>query len=52
MDYKANYYLSEEEIEWAKQETIHFDKPYPRDLHQEQRAFRKNLARIKLDRVN
>ena len=26
-DYKANYYLSEEEKEWAKQETIQFDKP-------------------------
>jgi ADP-heptose:LPS heptosyltransferase len=26
-DYKANYYLSEEEKEWAKQEIIQFDKP-------------------------
>ena len=26
-EYKANYYLSEEEKEWAKQETIQFDKP-------------------------
>ena len=26
-DYKASYYLSEEEKEWAKQETNQFDKP-------------------------
>ena len=26
-DYKANYYLSEEEKEWAKQETSKFNKP-------------------------
>ena len=26
-DYKANYYLSEEEKEWAKQEIIQFDQP-------------------------
>ena len=26
-DYKANYYLSEEEKEWAKQKTSKFDKP-------------------------
>ena len=26
-DYKANYYLSEEEKEWAKQEAIQFDQP-------------------------
>lgn len=26
-DYKANFYLSEEEKEWAKQEIIQFDKP-------------------------